>query len=279
MEALTHCLVCDGPLAQATVVHRRACGDTLVRCPTCGLLLANPQWTPAELDGLYRDEYYEEQRNFDTDFRERDRLATAPLYRATVADLRRRYPALRRPDVRLLDYGSGVGFFLLACREVGWQVRGLDFSEVAVRYGRERLGLELEARPDETLAALPSASFDVVTAWQVLEHLRRPGDTLRELVRVLRPGGYLCAAVPHTGALGYRLRGGRWFNVVNPTHLCFFDRTTLTRLYARAGLVSIERPVLWGGRTTPSLPRDLLQYAGRAANLGSELRLYARAPG
>lgn len=281
MQTLANCLVCRAPAEGSPVVHRRAAGDRLVRCRACGLLYANPQWTPDELVGLYRDEYYDEQKNLATDFRERDYEQTRPLHELVVRDLLRRYPLLRprgdRP-IRVLDYGSGVGYFLVACKKAGLAPLGLDFSDVAARVGRERFGVEVRTDPDGELARLPSDHFDLVTAWQVLEHLRDPRETMRQLVRVLAPCGVFAAAVPHTGALAYRLRGGRWFNVVNPTHLAFFDRATLTRLYEDAGLTHIRRPILWGGGPRPRLSRDLAQFAIRCANLGSELRLYAEKP-
>src|SRR5688572_27912385 len=101
-------------------------------------------------------------------------------------------------------------------------VRGTDFSEVAVRYARERFSLEATADPERTIRELPDGSFDLVTAWQVVEHLRRPREVLAELARLLAPGGVLAVAVPHLGALRYRLEGARWFNVQNLTHLAFF---------------------------------------------------------
>lgn len=277
MQPLPNCLVCGAPASGAPVVHRRAAGDQLVRCRRCGLLYANPQWTPDELVGLYRDEYYDEQKNLGTDFRDRDYELTRPLHEMVARDLIRRYPRLR-PGGRVLDYGSGVGYFLVACQKAGLEPLGLDFSPVAAQVARERFGVEVRPDPDAELARLPDAHFDLVTAWQVVEHLRDPRATLRELVRVLAPGGVFAAAVPHTGALAYRLRGGRWFNVVNPTHLTFFNRATLTRLYRDAGLVRITRPLLWGGSPQPCFARDLAQFAIRAANLGNELRLYAEKP-
>jgi 2-polyprenyl-3-methyl-5-hydroxy-6-metoxy-1,4-benzoquinol methylase len=281
VQTLTHCLVCRAPSDGSPVIHRRAAGDQLVRCRRCGLLYSNPQWTPDELVALYRDEYYDEHTNLATDFRARDYELTRPLHELGVRDLLRRYPRLRpragRP-VRVLDYGSGVGYFLVACKRAGLDPLGLDFADVAARVARERFDVEVRSDPDGELARLPSERFDLVTAWQVLEHLRDPRETMQQLVRVLAPGGVFAAAVPNLGALAYRLRGGRWFNVVNPTHLTFFDRATLTRLYRDAGLTRITRPLLWGGSSRRRLARDLAQFAIRCANLGNELRLYAEKP-
>jgi 2-polyprenyl-3-methyl-5-hydroxy-6-metoxy-1,4-benzoquinol methylase len=279
MEQLTHCLVCQTPSRSARVVHRRR-DDALVRCRGCGLVFANPQYTDDELAGLYRDLYYDEEKNFATDYRERDRQALMPLYRAVVRDLSRRYPRLSvaASEVRVLDFGSGVGFFLDACREVGMVPLGVEFSEVAARYANDRLGIEVRTEPERTMAGLPDGRFQLVTAWQVMEHLRRPREFLKELIRVLAPGGILALAVPNLGSWRYRIERGRWFNVQNLTHLSFFNVSNLRRLLDEAGLTRVVRPVLWGRRSRPSVPVDLAQYLIRAANLGNEFRLYGEKP-
>jgi 2-polyprenyl-3-methyl-5-hydroxy-6-metoxy-1,4-benzoquinol methylase len=280
MEALATCLACGAPSARARAVHRRK-DDTLVRCPECRLMYAQPQYEPAELDELYRVEYYDEHKNLQTDYRERDYRSSQPLNRLVVDDLLERYPRLRAQAgraVRALDFGSGVGFFMDACRERGLEPLGMDFSEVASRYAKQRFGLEVRVPPDEALRALPDASFELVTAWQVVEHLRRPRETLVELQRVLEPGGVLCITVPNLRSLYYRVQGARWFNIVNPTHLAFFDQRSLTRLLRALGLVGVHRPVFWGGRPGFGPVRNLVQYAFRIANLGNELRLYATKP-
>ena len=276
MEHLEQCLACGAPSAGARVVHVRP-DDRLVRCPRCRLLYANPQYTPAELDVLYDREYYDEHRNFETDFRERDYEATRLLHETVLADLMRRYPTVRH-GARVLDYGSGVGYFLVACRKAGLEPLGIDFSDVASRYAREKFGLEVRTDPARALAALPSSRFQLVSAWAVVEHLRRPRETLVDLVRVLAPGGVLALTVPNLRCWRYRLERGRWFNIENQTHLAFFEARGLKELLGQLGLVDVHRPVFWGGRSEFAPLRNLAQYAARLANLGADLRIYARKP-
>jgi 2-polyprenyl-3-methyl-5-hydroxy-6-metoxy-1,4-benzoquinol methylase len=280
MQHLDSCLVCGASSQGAKVVHQRP-RDQLVRCASCGLVFANPQFTDEELVDLYRTEYYDEERNLATDFREKDFVATQPLHQTTVNDLLRRYPRLRphqRRRVRVLDFGSGVGFFLHACREAGLDPLGIDFSEVASQVAKQRFSLEVRTEPDRALAELPEGAFDLVTAWQVIEHLRRPRPTLFALVRALAPGGVLCLGVPNLGCWRYRLEGGKWFNIRNQTHLAFYDRKNLSMLLDEAGLVRVTRPVFWGGRGEFGLAANVAQYLVRAANLGSDLRLYCEKP-
>ena len=101
--------------------------------------------------------------------------------------------ALTGTDNRILDVGAGTGATSLALRKHG-NVLGIDLSPEAMQIARDR-GLAV-ARMDATALALPDASFDVVVALDVLEHLEDDAACLRELVRVLRPGGVLLVTVP-----------------------------------------------------------------------------------
>ncbi len=178
----------------------------------------------------------------------------------------------------MLDYGCGPGYFLAECREVGLEATGIEFSDTAARYARERLDLEVRTQPEKALAELPAGGFGLVTAWAVLEHTPRPGDVLAGLVRALAPGGVLCLTVPNMKCWRYLIEGARWFNVSNPTHLVFFRRSELARLLGELGLKGIIRPVFWGGRPGFGPVANLAQYLARLAGLGSDLRLYAEKP-
>jgi len=282
MEKLTECPVCGEAAALARVRHVRP-ADALVVCPRCRSMYAEAQPDAGELAELYRREYYNEANTLRSGRREEEQARNRGLYRAVLRDLLRRYPralAARAGEGRgrALDYGCGPGYFLAECREAGFQVSGIEFSEVAARYARERLNLEVATEPDLALEQLSPGSCRLVTAWQVLEHTRRPRQVLERLAAGLAPGGVLCLTVPNLRCWRHLLEGGRWFNIRNPTHLVFFTRSGLTGLLAGLGLRRIVRPVFLGGRPGFGLAASLLQYPVRLAGLGSELRLYAERP-
>jgi 2-polyprenyl-3-methyl-5-hydroxy-6-metoxy-1,4-benzoquinol methylase len=135
---------------------------------------------------------------------------------------------------RLLDFGCGGGSYLARMHRQGWQVTGLDISPEAVRRVREELHLPalVGSFPCWELA---SGSFDVITMWQVLEHVHDPLEVLREAYRLLTPGGKLVISVPNIDSLPFRLFGSYWLSLDLPRHLTHFTPSTLHLMLEHAG--------------------------------------------
>lgn len=140
---------------------------------------------------------------------------------------------------RLLDVGCGSGNFLSSVRELGWDVRGVEVDSRAAARARDGLGLDVFCG---TLAdaALPEASFDVVTMRHVLEHLPDPSGTLAEVYRVLRPAGQLMIEVPNIAGFAARLFRTWWFNLDLPRHCYAFTPDTLARIVQARGFLHIR---------------------------------------
>jgi SAM-dependent methyltransferase len=136
---------------------------------------------------------------------------------------------------RLLDVGAAAGYFVEQARAAGWDAEGLEPSRWASAYAREQLRVPVAEGTLESAAIAP-ASFDVVTFWEVIEHVPSPRDFLADVARVLKPGGSLFLSTPDSGSLVARVLGRRWlgWNKV-PEHLFFFDRGSLIRLLDQAG--------------------------------------------
>lgn len=149
---------------------------------------------------------------------------------------------------RLLDIGCGLGETLVAAREAGFEAEGLDVGAHPVAYCRS-LGFPVH-RASVTDTGLSDASFDVVTLWDVLEHVPRSSDALAEVSRILRPGGIVALVVPsgeylkaHLLRSTYQNYRGLWAK----THFVYHNSRTLRRVLRDHGLDPLPMPVLWRG--------------------------------
>lgn len=115
----------------------------------------------------------------------------------------------RRPDARrLLDIGCGYGSFVLAARERGLDAAGVELAGFEIDWARGRLADErpgddpfsVYVQGDAHSLPYPDGSFNAVSLWNVLEHVRDAGKTLAEASRVLQPGGSLFAIAPNYAA-------------------------------------------------------------------------------
>ena len=225
------CPTCGSAAARPLVRYGSA---RLARCRTCGLVFAAELPSPAELAEHYRD--YPAAGSLPE--------LTARRYREVLALFE---PC--RQTGRLLDVGCGDGHFLAVARELGWEVYGSEYG-AAPRKRAQELGLDVREAPFPA-AADEWESFDVVTAFEVIEHVVAPREELGHITRVLRPGGCVYLTTPNFVSLSRRLAGPRWRAIGYPEHLNMFTPKTLHRLLADARLIRLSL------KTTGISPSDI----------------------
>ncbi|MBV1879113.1 MAG: class I SAM-dependent methyltransferase [Pseudomonadales bacterium] len=133
-----------------------------------------------------------------------------------------------------LDVGCGNGKFVQKLSALGWQASGVEFSESAAKAGISA-GLKITVGTLEE-AQYPDASFDLISARHLIEHLPNPVQFMAEITRLLRPGGRLLIRTPNSNALGRRWFGANWYANDPPRHLVLFTPENLTQIAAAAGL-------------------------------------------
>jgi len=139
-----------------------------------------------------------------------------------------------RPPGRLLDLGAGAGFFVEEAAAAGWFSEGLEAARWAVERSRSRGGPPVWLGDARDLRALECGTFDVVTAFDVIEHLEDPLVFLRGCAAALRPGGVLVLTTPRFDSLAARICGARWHALL-PAHLHYFSRRSLRAALEQAG--------------------------------------------
>ena len=226
------CPLCDGrggrPLHRLTDPGGRIRGEfQLLRCGDCGLVYVSPCPSDGALAALYDEEFY-----FSTGWS----YAALASYVIECIQSRRRHRVERYARRgRLLDIGSGDGHFVHHMARQGWEATGIDFSPAALEFARR-----IDSGARFLQGSLDDHDFtpgqlDVVTLWQVLEHMGEPRPLLRRCHELLRPGGTLIAAVPNIDGLSSRLTGERWWGLDVPRHLVHFTPATLRAALEGAG--------------------------------------------
>ena len=249
----------DNPAQYYSSSRARAGHLDIVRCTDCGLLMTNPRDDDATLAHVYaalRDHAYERE--------EGSRVHTARAFLRLVE-------AHHSAKGALLDIGCAAGFFAAVADASGWNVTGMDASNWAVGRARHRCpgATFLHGRVEE--ADFPPASFDVVTLWDVLEHVTSPASTLAQVRQWLTPDGRLFLNLPDAGSLIARCAGRHWVLLLRE-HLWYFDATCLSRLFGQCGFELLERSPNRVTFSMTSVFRRLGQYGGP---LGRASRLLA----
>lgn len=210
--------------------------DRIVRCRRCGLEYVNPRLrSEAILTGYSEgsDETFVSQARS----RERTfRRSLVFLTRALPAKMRARIGGPNRP--RILDVGTAGGSFLKVARDAGWEVFGVEPNRWLCDWSRQNYGLKIDNGGlfEQRYA---SDSFDVVTLWDVLEHVPDPRALLDEVHRILRPGGVLLVNYPDKGSLAARAMGSRWVFILT-VHIYYFTRKTIRRLLDMTGFEVVK---------------------------------------
>jgi SAM-dependent methyltransferase len=185
--------------------------------------------------------------------------ASDAQHRATGDQLALQAERLLGRRGRFLDVGCGRGGVVWAARKHGWDAEGCDISAEFVRYARDVVGVNAHAATLEAMA-YPDQTFDVVTLVEVIEHLYNPAETMKELRRVIRPGGLLYISTPNeesiyhsVGNLYYQLRRLDWCVNLCPTwnlyHIYGFSPRSLRYLFKHNGFW-VEELTTYPG-TTP----------------------------
>jgi len=163
----------------------------------------------------------------------------------------------------VLDVGCGNGEFLAAAKEEGFKAFGLDFSKAAAELCRGR-GLEADSGDFLSFKFTDRAPFDLVTFWDVCEHLPTPVDFLVRALSLVKPGGYVVVKVPlvtaRTVDIASRLPRLAGALLSSPSHIHYFRKATLARLLERAGftsLVWLPNESLRGGIQSGGLKKQL----------------------
>lgn len=211
---ITKCVLCERPIYTGA----------FIRCAHCGLTQTSPMKTKKELAALYHEDF-----DHFTPY-----LAQIEVHRKyfarIVSDIKKKFPGNKKWE--LLDIGCAMGVLLEEARKEGMDAWGVDISRDAVAVCRKK-GLRASV-------GWPDKTFDVITAFQVIEHESDPVGFLKNVKKHLKKGGLLVVATPDTGGWGRKLMGKYWVGFGHPEHVALFDFRSMEFALKKAGFSRIH---------------------------------------
>lgn len=229
-----NCILCRGN--EYKVVEESGDPYKVVCCKGCGLIFVSPIPSLETIKKAYPEDYYTpwllSQRNA------RIRMWTKRLKKLNTFSKKRG---------NLLDVGCGEGLFLELARTDGWGVTGTEISQFAVKYGIEKLGLNV-FEGEIPKIGFHDKTFDAITMWHVLEHTTNPIAVLKEARRILKDDGVFILAVPNLNNFisqwAYRLIKGKRMHLFDikdrEIHLYHFTPKTIKMILEKTGFKALK---------------------------------------
>lgn len=221
-------------------------GCSIVQCSNCSLVRTNPRPSQNTLFETYTDDYYSRKSpNLKS-------LASRYKIFAMQKKVSFLYPYLisqeMKSNAKICDVGCGSGQWLSLMRQAYPKISlyGFEIDQETAQIAIENCSGNGFHYGDLLKNSWESNSFDFLTLWDVLEHTSNPRDTMLELARLVKPGGYVLLSVPDFDCLYSRIFQSNWWSLAFDAHLYHFTKKTLSQLVEDAGLevVMCAKPMI-----------------------------------
>ncbi len=226
MSKYLKCPICGcGESREAVKKEFRGIDFAYSECNSCGVLFRNG------VDEVEQESLYSYQEKWQTLSRE-DAYPelNAGRYRELLSDLSRRVEGKR-----LLDVGCGKGHFVYRAQEAGWDSLGIEVTDAAVSVAQRFESPVIK----QDFLGMTGSEFDVVSMFELVEHLVDPRMFLAKAQEVLAPGGLLFVTTPNRVSLDARLAGSNW-RAYDPEHLILFSPPQLADLVREEGFEIVK---------------------------------------
>jgi 2-polyprenyl-3-methyl-5-hydroxy-6-metoxy-1,4-benzoquinol methylase len=212
---ITNCICCGSNQLNPLKSFENA---SLVKCASCSMVFSSRNPTIVELENHYQG------------YGRNDYLSPITIKRYN--EILDQFEKVRKTN-RLLDVGCGIGYFLEVAKKRGWEVYGTEFTDEAIRICQTK-GIQMHQgvlNPQN----YSLESFDVITSFEVIEHINTPNAEMKNITSLLRKGGCFYVTTPNFNSL-LRYYLGPNYNVIGwPEHLSYYTPKTLTSLMLKHG--------------------------------------------
>jgi SAM-dependent methyltransferase len=203
-------------------MHGRPQNYTLVRCSGCSIVWLNHPPRPEEMHLHYTDAYHKLIS---------EAGETSPRRWAKHTQLLSQY----KQSGAVLDLGCSSGAFLASLPRESWELYGIEMSEDVAKRAEAATGAKVFVG-DILEAPFPPGSFDMITCFDVLEHLYEPRTVMAKIREWLKPGGVFYVFVPNIDSAEARVFGTYWCGLELPRHLFHYSPASLRYLAESSGL-------------------------------------------
>lgn len=186
----------------------------LVKCKSCKFVFCEPIPSLEELEEHYKG------------YGRNDYLSPITILRYhEILDSFEPY----RKNNKLIDVGCGIGYFLEVAKERGWEVYGTEFTDKAIHICSQK-GIKMKKGILDPKNYIPE-EFDIITSFEVIEHINNPIDEISNMKMILRDGGIIYVTTPNFNSLLRYILKSNYDVITFPEHLSYYTPKTLSRLF------------------------------------------------
>jgi SAM-dependent methyltransferase len=227
-----------------------------IKCRKCSLVFQNPQPLFEDLSKRYDDEYFryeiENEKNF------------LNLMLKGLDDIGFDQLDFSKTGKTVLDIGCATGELLYYMKERGWKTSGVEICSEAAEFGNRERKVNIFSEPLEK-NCFSDNSFSFIHASHLIEHLNEPDLFLKEVYRLLKPGGFFAVVTPNIDGFQSSLFKERWRSAI-PDHMFLFSKKTLIKMAGNCGFKALKTAT-WGGLAEGTAPRPVKKAADKLVKL------------
>ncbi|EKE14838.1 MAG: methyltransferase type 11 [uncultured bacterium] len=197
------------------------------KCRKCHLIQVNPLPSIKQVNTLYRGDYWKSLSSYGKQF-----LTHEKYFQKKINEIKK-----YKLSGRLLDIGCALGSLLKIAQKEGFKGEGLDISDFAVKQCRS---FGLSATQGVISNIKKKRYYDIITAFEVIEHELDPILTIKTIYSLLKKNGLFVMTVPNSGTLIGKIMGSKWFGYRNKEHIFHFTFETLRLVLKKSGFRDIN---------------------------------------
>ena len=233
-EEISTCQVCGS--SERTLKFEDA-PYKVFTCSNCSFVYVSPRLTGQALLDVYNETYWKSDNPKERGYA--DYAKESALYLKTYRKRMKLVSKWLPKAGRILDVGCAAGYFLRVAQQHGHDVHGVELSEAIAKQAIDSLGPErvFNGFLDDAVAARnwQDQSFDLVTIWDVIEHVPEPQALLASIKKLIKPGGKLLLETQNVDSKLANRLGKRWHHYKHDEHLYHFNPSTISKLLSDCG--------------------------------------------